>query len=170
MDYPRKSFINVIMNKFIQVVDALTILLMTFMTVIVFLEVLSRYFFNFPFAFSGELTAILFPWVIFMGAIIVTKNDGHLSITHFRGLLRSKYQKLLIIIGKIVMLFFSFYMFLSSIELANSVSAQKFPVLQISMNWLYLSGVFAFIGMSVVLIYQLILLVKNSLKETGKGV
>ncbi|OIJ18564.1 hypothetical protein BKP45_10770 [Anaerobacillus alkalidiazotrophicus] len=137
---------------------------------IVFLEVLSRYFFNFPFAFSGELTAILFPWVIFMGAIIVTKNEGHLSITHFRGLLRSEFQKILIIVGKIVMLFFAFYMFLSSIELANSVSAQKFPVLQISMNWLYLSGVFAFVGMSVVLTYQLFELIKNSIKDTRKEV
>ncbi|MDQ0252998.1 TRAP-type C4-dicarboxylate transport system permease small subunit [Evansella vedderi] len=158
----RRSF-NFI-DKTVQILDLAACGLMALLTLVVFSEVLSRYVFNYPLVFSNELTQLLFPWTIFLGIIAVTKNEGHLSITFFRELLPKAMQKLAFIFSKLVMLYFSFYMLVSSYNLAQTVSNQVLPMLRISRAWLFYSVVVSFAAITIILIYQLVLIFMNKLE------
>ena len=160
------SVANVI-SKTIKLITIITSILLVLLTTIVFLEVLFRYVFNRPFAFTSELTGTLFPWIVFLTVIEVTSNEEHIGITYFRDKLPSKLQKFVLIIIKFIMIYFSIFMFKSSIELSKVVVMQKLPVMQISKSWLYASMTVAFAGIVVILFYQAILIIFNKydLKE-----
>ncbi|XQY92254.1 TRAP transporter small permease [Metabacillus sp. HB246100] len=152
-----------IIDRFMKGVDLFASAMMAFLTIIVFAEVLSRYVFNYPLVYSNELTLLLFPWVIFIGAISITKSEGHLSITFFRELMPKKVQKWMYLFSKAVMLYFSFYMMISSYEIAKAVSQQVMPVLRISKAWLYASITVSFLAIMILLVYQIICILLNKL-------
>ncbi|MGO4887577.1 TRAP transporter small permease [Anaerobacillus sp. MEB173] len=145
-------------------INFVTGLLMVLLTLIVFIEVLSRYFLKLPLTYTGELTSLIFPWMIFIGAISVTKEDGHLAINYFRSLMPRTGQKIALIITKLIMIYFSVFMVMSSYQLSQVVTNQLMPMLRISKSWLYISGTVAFIGVTIILIYQLILIVLNKME------
>ncbi|EDL65401.1 transporter [Bacillus sp. SG-1] len=131
---------------------------------VVFGEVLSRYVFNFPLVFSTELTNLLFPWIIFITAISVTKNEDHLSINFLRDKMSRNGRKITFILTKLVMMFFSFYMVLSSYQIAKSVVNQPLPMLRISKAWLYSSVTVSFTLIFIILTYQLIMIIMNKME------
>jgi TRAP-type C4-dicarboxylate transport system permease small subunit len=154
------------MQRIIKGVDIFASIMLVLLTLVVFGEVLSRYVFNFPLVFSNELTKVLFPWMIFVAAISVTKNEDHLSINYFRDLLPKAGQKIAFILSKLVMLYFSFYMMISSYKLAMGVVNQPLPMLRISKSWLYASMTVSFAAIIIILIYQLVLIFMNKLQPT----
>ncbi|WP_280770680.1 TRAP transporter small permease [Salipaludibacillus daqingensis] len=133
------------------------------LTVIVFGEVLSRYVFRTPLVFSNELTQLLFPWMIFVAAISVTKEDGHLAVSYFRDRLPYVMQKGLYVFSKLIMLFFSVYMVIASVKYVDNVSSQLMPVIRISRGWLSGSLTVSFVFISIILIYQIVLILTNKL-------
>lgn len=159
-----KSKLMTIVDLSIKTIDLFSSFLMVLLTVVVFGEVLSRYIFNFPLIFTTELTQILFPWLIFLTAISVTKAEGHLSINFFRELMPKAMQKAAFLLAKIVMLYFAFFMMISSFDIAAAVASQPLPVLRISKAWLYYSLTFSFIGVILVLLLQIILIITNKLE------
>lgn len=161
MEQGRKKRATNLMDGAIKVVDMMASLMMVILTLVVFGEVLSRYVFNYPLVFSNELTLLLFPWVIFIAAISVTKNEGHLSINFFRELLPKTGQKWAFVFSKLFMLFFSVYMMISSYKMAQAVSNQVLPMLRISKAWLITSITVSFAAIILILIYQLVLIVMN---------
>lgn len=152
-----------LINTFIKWVDVLASILLVLLTLVVFSEIVSRSVFNFPLVFSNELTQVLFPWMIFIAAISVTKNEGHLSISYFRELLPKSSQKWAFLFSKIVMLYFSVYMMISSYQLASSVAKQSLPMLRISRSWLYTSLIVSFACITIILVYQIILILTKQL-------
>lgn len=156
-------------ERTISMIDLLASGLMVLLTLVVFGEVLSRYVFNFPLVFSNELTQLLFPWVIFIAIISVTKNEGHLSINFFRELLPKSAQKWAFVFSKIVMLYFAFYMMISSYNIAQAVSNQVLPMLRISRAWLYYSVVVSFSAITIILIGQIVLVIMNKLEPPREG-
>ncbi|KAB1442819.1 TRAP transporter small permease [Pseudodesulfovibrio senegalensis] len=53
---------------------------MTLMLVLIFLQVISRYFFGHTFEWSEELSRFLFVWVVFLGSALIMGESGHLSV------------------------------------------------------------------------------------------
>lgn len=152
------------MQRFIKGVDIFASAMLVLLTLVVFGEVLSRYVFNFPLVFSTELTNVFFPWMIFVAAISVTKKEDHLSINYFRELLPKRGQKIAFIFSKLVMLFFSVYMVISSYQIAIAVAKQPLPMLRISKAWLYASMTVSFSAIIIILIYQLVMIIMNKLE------
>ncbi|MGM8213889.1 TRAP transporter small permease [Virgibacillus sp. W0430] len=146
-------------NKFIHFVQIVTNIMMALLTIIVSFEVVSRYFLNMPIKQTGELVALIFPWMAFLAAIIVTKDNGHFFVSYFRNKLPEKAQIVSVFITKLIMLYFSVYMIISSFQLINISTTQKLPVLQISKAWLHYSITVAFIGITLIIVYQLYLII-----------
>ncbi|MBM7570349.1 TRAP transporter small permease [Aquibacillus albus] len=164
MTQQEKGKYSKIIDSWIKGIDLFSSFLMVLLTIVVFGEVLSRYVFNFPLVFSTELTQLLFPWIIFITAISVTKNEDHLSINFFRELMPKFAQKIAFLIAKLVMLYFSFFMFISSYEIAQAVNSQILPVLRIPKSWLYYSVTVSFVGVIIVLLIQIMLILMNKLE------
>lgn len=148
-------------NRTINFIQAITSAMMALLTIVVSYEVVSRYIFNYPVKQTGELVAIFFPWMIFLGAVLVTKDNGHFVISYFRNFLPKKAQVISLFITKLIMLYFSIYMILGSLQLAEISAAQQLPVLSIPKSWLHYSVTVSFIGITLVILYQLYLMIRK---------
>ncbi|AJD92744.1 tripartite ATP-independent periplasmic transporter DctQ component [Jeotgalibacillus malaysiensis] len=151
-------------DRVVDGLDFIASIMMVVLTIVVFGEVLSRYVFDLPLVFSNELTLLLFPWVIFIAAIAVTKNEGHLSINFFRSLMPKAVQRWMFAFSKLVMLFFSVYMSFSAYRMGENTASQVMPVLRISKTWLITSVSISFAVISLILIYQFVMIVLGKLE------
>jgi TRAP-type C4-dicarboxylate transport system permease small subunit len=153
-------------EKFMKLMEWIIVLIASFamvlLTIIVFGEVLSRYVFKIPFVFTTEITALLFPWMVFLGAVAVQIDNSHLSITFLKETLPTKIKHFLSYFEKLVMLFFSIYMLISAQNLTQILSAQNLRTIDISRAWPYYSMVIAFLLMSIVLILQVFIMAFGS--------
>lgn len=152
-----------IIGKLVSFSEAAASILLAALTIVVFAEVLSRYVFQAPLVFSNELTLLLFPWMIFIAAIAVTKDDAHLSVSYFRDRFGPVMQKYLYLFSKVVMLIFSVFMTISSIRFVDNVSNQIMPVLRISNGWLSASVAVSFVFISIILLQQIYLISTNQM-------
>lgn len=159
-----------LMDKIMGIIDAFSCVLMVLLTLVVFIEVFSRYIFNLPIKITGEMTQLIFPWLVFMTTIAVTRNDDHLALHYVRNKLPKIGQKIVVIITKLIMVYFSFFMLISSYQLSVAVINQPLPVLRISKAWLYSSVTVAFFGVTIILIYQIVMIILNKEKWAKEDV
>jgi len=123
--------------------------LMMAMSLIVFVEVISRYFLHFSLTWSSELARFLLMWVVFIGASLALKRGELVSIMFFANLFPPTLTRL-INIGLHVLIFFFLFTGLwhGGIFLRFLVeSGQISPGLRIPMWWLYSSFSIGFLLM-----------------------
>src|SRR5699024_8498200 len=82
---------------------------MTGLIFVVFFNVIARYFFNVPIAFTYELVELLFPWIVFLTVINVTLDNENIDIQFFVKLTPKPVQVVAAYATKLIMLFFSMY-------------------------------------------------------------
>lgn len=143
--------------------------LMVLLTAVVFFNVITRYFLDLPIAFTYELVELLFPWVTFLAVINVTLDNENIDIQFFVKLFPKPLQIVSAYFTKLVMLFFSVYITISSFGLASAVKNTTLPLLGISKSWLYWSVTVSFIGVTLVIIYQTILMIIGKEKPHEGG-
>ena len=160
-----KSVIDLIAK----IIIIITGVLMVLLTAVVFFNVITRYFFDLPIAFTYELVELLFPWITFLAVINVTLDNENIDIQFFVNLLPKPFQIVSAYFTKLVMLFFSVYITISSFGLANAVQNTKMPILGISKSFLYWSVSVSFIGVTLVIIYQTILMMMGKEKRQEGG-
>lgn len=61
----------------------LLITMLALMVVLVFSNVVLRYGFNSGITFSEEVSRFLFVWVVFLGAVLTLRDNGHLGVHSF---------------------------------------------------------------------------------------
>lgn len=171
MTKPESDLITKIMNRLSSIAITLSMILMLLLTLLVIVEVASRYIFKFPIVYSSELYMLLFPWIIFLGAITVTLKDDHIEIGFLRERLPLKLQKVGVIFKYVVMLFVSYYMVLASWALYQNLSSQIMPILRFSRGWLIISMTICFAFIAIVLVYKIIyvLLGKHEVQQEEEG-
>lgn len=152
-----------------KIIITVTGILMVLLTVIVFFNVVARYFLNLPIAFTYELVELLFPWITFLAVINVTLDNENIDIQFFVNLLPKPFQIVSAYFTKLVMLFFSVYITISSLGLASAVKNTKMPILGISKSFLYWSVSVSFIGVTLVIVYQIILMIMGKEKRQEGG-
>lgn len=66
-----------------QVFEALLVIMLLGLVVIVFTNVVMRYGFNTGIMVTEEVSRFLFVWMVFLGAVVVARNKGHLGVDMF---------------------------------------------------------------------------------------
>ncbi len=107
---------------------------LTVMTSIAFCNVVSRYILHASWAFTEEITCILFVWVTFLGGAVAVKRKGHLGFSALADLLSPKMQKVVTIFGVVcsVLLFvilckYGVDMVISQYNFKQTTAAMGFP-------------------------------------------
>ena len=67
--------------------------LFVLVTVIIFMQVISRYCFNMSFHWVEELAMYSIIWLVFLGSVVATHEKAHTSITFFVDHMPKKVQK-----------------------------------------------------------------------------
>ncbi|SMB98993.1 TRAP-type C4-dicarboxylate transport system, small permease component [Thermanaeromonas toyohensis ToBE] len=63
-----------------RILEYVSAILLGLMVIVVFTNVLSRYFLNFSLAFTEELSRFIFLWIVFIGSLLALIRNEHLGI------------------------------------------------------------------------------------------
>ncbi len=91
-----------------EIVKKVIVVLLLLMAAFVFAQVLARYVFKTPLAWSEEITTYMFSWLAYIGAAAVTYKNDHVAITTLvDGMKNKQVQKVIRIITQLII--FAFY-------------------------------------------------------------
>ena len=143
------------MDKILSI--ACTVLL-TFMTVLVLIQVFSRYVLNSPVAFTEELVRYSLIWTGFIGAAYAFSTREHMSLTLVRDKFTGKvHTALLVAIDGLILLMAVFVFTIGGFKLAVSASREFSALLGIPRSLVYsiapISGVFIVLA-QIINIYE----------------
>ena len=81
--------------------EYITILSMACITILLLVNVFLRYLFGHPFPWAEEISVLLIVWVVFLGAGLVQKKDGHVAISYLFDLFSVKWKTMALIFGNL---------------------------------------------------------------------
>jgi C4-dicarboxylate transporter, DctQ subunit len=96
------------LRKLVKLEEWILIILMTVICTLTFGNVVSRYLLKASFSFTEELTTNLFAFIIFIGAALLARENGHLGFALITDLLPKKIQNIVtFIVGCLTTVFFA---------------------------------------------------------------
>lgn len=101
-------------------------------------QVLSRYLFSVPIAFSEEVGRFLFIWTSFLGAAIVMRRNEHIRLDLFQGRISERGYRYLQAFVFCVVAVFSLVMCYAGIRTLGVAFKQTASVSRVSMGVVYL--------------------------------
>jgi len=75
-----KSLIDSVYKALEKVISYLVLVLLALMVIIVFANVVSRYYLHFSLAWSEEVARFMLVWLVFLGSFLAYVNDEHLGL------------------------------------------------------------------------------------------
>lgn len=137
--------------------------------IIVFINVVMRYFFNTGLTWSDEVSVNLFVWFIFLGGILASLDGLHLKVDVVTNLFSKKNQQILALLANIFTLIAMGILFIGGIaqvQVTNSniSSATGIPFSYITISMVIFSG-----GVILLTIYHMIEIVKTYINWNKEG-
>lgn len=133
------------------------------LVIVLFSEVISRYFLNFPIMWAGELGRYLFIWIVYLGASVAITKRKHIIVGFIAEKLPPKIRYYLELLIHFFMIVFFFFIFYYGIQYAwKYMDYPAFSIKQIRMGWVYLA---APVGMFLMIINLFRSLPKNITKK-----
>lgn len=146
-------------------IEAVLVLLMLAMVLMVFGNVVLRYGFNSGITFSEELSRWAFVWMVFLGAIVALKDNGHLGTDVLVGRLGPTGKKLCLALAEAGMLFCCWLVFSGSLAQTKINLGVEAPVTGWSMAWLTAAGLVFAVAAAVLHALKLGRLLSGRLRE-----
>jgi len=138
-------------------------LLLFVMVMVVFAQVLIRYMFDHPLAWSEELARYLLVWITFLGAAYAMSKQAHVGVEVFVKLFPVYIQKGMLLLATFISLFFFSVLIYQGYLFTLRTMAQTSPVLHLPMG-----GVYSIIPISgLLLIINLLYSTEQEWKNKG---
>lgn len=129
---------NAIKKRLDKVMQLLCITILGLMVLLVLWQVIARYFFNNPSAFSEVLTRYLFVWLVMLTATFVFGQREHMYISFVQNLFPAKVKQITDIVIEIIVIFFALaVMVYGGIRITAMQMVQLDSTLQIPMGYVY---------------------------------
>lgn len=121
--------------------DVLLVLLLSLMSVIIFIQVIMRYLFHNSLSWSEELARYLFIWSIYLSVSYAAKERKHIKIDAALYLFPHKVRPVIRIAGDMIVLCFSGFIIFTSFTLFRKIGllGQMSAALSIPMKYVYLA-------------------------------
>ena len=131
------------MHRFDAIITRLTKIILTgfmsLMIILVFAQVVFRYFVGLTPFFIDEVSRGLLIWVSFLGASVALRASQHIGVEYFIGKLPEKAKQPVKWVAQLsVMLFLLFFLY-ASFRYSLTQTGQNRATLPVSMSWFYLS-------------------------------
>ena len=139
------------------------------MTILLFVQVVTRYCFGHAVTWAEEVATILFVWMVYLGVAAAVLSRKHLKIDAFVEMLAFKAKKTLLIISNVIFLAFSLYIIFPMMSLVNNYAAKSAasPILKIPKALSYVVMPLCFLLTAIRLVQEIIRLSKEKEKELG---
>jgi TRAP-type C4-dicarboxylate transport system permease small subunit len=152
--------------RFIKVTCTLILIVLL---ILIFSEIILRYFFSNSFIWLEEITRLLLAWFGFLGASLAIISNTHAKVDYFVNKITDKKKKEYVILGILLVcnLFFIFWSFYG-IQLVIQQRTMPSPILGFPMSYQYLSvpvsGFIIVIDLSIKIIEEIKKIKSNSNK------
>jgi TRAP-type C4-dicarboxylate transport system permease small subunit len=165
------TIIKIINNGVVKVVNWFMITLMSLMTLFIFMQVIYRYVLKQPLSWSEELSRYFFSAITLFGAVLLYRDNKHISMTLLKDMIKNKIAKtsvdifssLLVLFFLTVVIRYGFPMSFTMLEL-DSISP--------SMAWLKMGYVYLLLPVSAVFsavaVIEVILSMMRKLRQKEK--
>ena len=145
--------------------EVLSSALLAIMAVFAFLNVLTRYFIHYSFAFTEEIEVALLVWITMLGAAAGFRRGVHLGFNFLSSKIPPAGRKILLVISSLLAIFCFGVLFRYSLvqiqdELMLSVTTEALDIPQ----WLY---TLALTVGSILVIFRVVETTVNTLREKG---
>lgn len=129
----------------------LCVFLMSFMTLLIFVQVVMRYVFNNSLSWSEELARYVFIWLIYIGISYGCKLRKHIKIDAALYLFPKKARPYVVLIGDLLFIVFAVYITYTGFNyaMAQIQYDMRSPALKIPFQYIYLSTVVGF-GLAII--------------------
>ncbi len=144
-------------------------LIFIFMTILLFIQVISRYFFHHSLTWTEELATILFVWMTYLGVAGAVTYRKHLKIDAFVSVVPFNVRRILLIISDIIFLVFALYIIFPMMRLVNNFADKDAvsSILKIPKAISYVIMPMAFVLTAIRLIQDIVRLTKEKEKAIG---
>jgi len=88
-----------------KLLNSILAILLALMVIIVFSNVIGRYFLESSLAWSEEISRFLFIWLVFFGAVLAYINDEHLALDLLVKALPKKVSQVIAVIGNLLVIY-----------------------------------------------------------------
>ncbi|WP_203553577.1 TRAP transporter small permease [Bacillus sp. B15-48] len=156
-----------VMNKGIKVIIGV---FLAIMAIVIFTQVILRFFFGGAFNWAEELSRYLMVWSIFLGAAVALRTQSLIALEFVAEKLSTPLKRKLKIFVFLGAITFFIILFVMGIQMMGNVQFQKSPALQISMSIPYLGipvGSAALLLNAVAVLFELIL---NKTPQESEGI
>lgn len=109
----------------------------TLMTIVVFLQVIFRYFLIRPLYWSEEAARYLFVWISLLGAALGVHRHAHFGMDFFFKMLPPRGQRFLALLICLLMEIVVMVLLVQGLRLVQKTIDQHSPAMEISMGWAY---------------------------------
>lgn len=160
------GFIKKFINEFEIYIGAVIFVIMT---VLLFVQVVTRYCFGHAVTWAEEVATILFVWMVYLGVAAAVLRRKHLKIDAFVESLPFQAKKTLMIISNIIFFVFSLYIIFPMMSLVTNFASKNAasPILKIPKALSYIVMPLCFLLTAVRLIQEIIRLSKEHEEELG---
>lgn len=119
-------------------VEWMVVLLFVAFSVIMFVNVVGRYVFNFSFVWSDEFIRYTFIWMILLGSGVAIKRKAHLGFDLIISKLPLKLQTFSVLLNDVLISIFLILFFFNGINLLKSAGMTPSPSMNIPMAFVYI--------------------------------
>ena len=144
--------INQSLNRLLHATIALCL---SCMALFVFLNVVLRYFFNSGLTWAEEASRYLFIWLIFLGAIVASRENAHLGVDTLVRRLSVKAQKFVFIFNNIVLVIVMGLCTHGAWKLTVLTMEQVSASMRLPLAYVYVSGFICCGGMVLIALVNL---------------
>ena len=143
---------------FFKLLEVLMVLLLALMSIMVFANVVMRYFFNSGLNESEELARFMFIWLTFVGAIVAMRDGGHLGVDMVVRLLSPPWRKAAVTLSYLLMIGCCVVFFWGMAMQHEVNAANTGMVTGISLGLVYGVAYLSTIAMAAILVLRLLAL------------
>ena len=156
---------NRLLTAYCRTLEAVCALLMAAMVVLVFGNVVLRYFFSTGWLISEEISRWMFVWMVFMGAVAVMRERGHMGTDMVVARLPGWAQRLCLVVAQAIMLYITWLMLSGSWTQVLVNRETEAPVSGLSVSIFYFAGVLFAVSTLLILLHQFWLTVTGRLSD-----
>lgn len=132
------------------------VFLLCLLTLLLSVQVFSRYILNASIGWTEEVARFVFIWLIFMGAVIATKNRQHLRVETFHSYFSYSFNTLIEIFYNVLIVVFFIYIIPSAFRHALRAYPIRSTASGLSASFYYFSFPLCSLFMTIYFISQII--------------
>jgi TRAP-type C4-dicarboxylate transport system permease small subunit len=149
-------------------VKFLEVMLMTIlgiMVILVFGNVVLRYGFNSGITFSEEVSRFLFVWMVFLGAVLMLRDNGHLGVHTVTKLLPLWGKKVCKLVSDVTVLACCVLLTVGGWQIVALNMTNIAPISEIPLGVVYMACLFCSVGMGILLLGSIYRLLTGQMSE-----